>query len=233
MSNSDNLFNGLVGKAINEGINSTNEKNNSAAIRLFLALAGILLFVGAEAVKIVYRKNFGIKGFSMFRLIICFLCFLGIGIACISFGLGDELNGRDFWFMSKGSFVVCGAAYIVLAFYVIRKGILERIKASKNQLYTDFGGEPDLLRILLEYGWSNNRIKYLAEPVYTLLLGVLLALYNPMAAIPIIFCAISVWLHAVLEFFFLQNPFQPDIQPQQPQMQPQQPVKPNRVNSDI
>ncbi len=231
-SNSDNLFNGLIGKALNEGINSTNEKNNSAAIRLFLAVAGILLFVGAEAVKIVYRKNFGIKGINMFRLIICFLCFLGIGILCISVGLSGEMENKGYWF-TDSSFVVCGAAYVILSFYLLRKGILERIKATRNQVYTEFTGEPDLLNFLKEYGWSRNKIQYLAEPGYTLILGIVLAAYNPLAAIPVVFCAISVWAHAVLEFVFLQNPFQPNIQPQQQFEQPQQAVKPNRVNTDF
>ena len=58
MSSSDNMFNGLVGRAFTEAINTTQKDNNPAAVRLFLALVGILFFVGAEAVKVFFRKDF-------------------------------------------------------------------------------------------------------------------------------------------------------------------------------
>ena len=237
MSNSDNLFSGLVGKALNEGINSTNEKNNSAAIRLALALTGILLFVGAEAVKVFFRKNFGQKGMNIYQLIIAFLCFLILGIVCTEHYLFPEkfdMNvGMD---VTESSFLVVGVFYITLAFYLIRKGVIEFIKAKKSQNNIDFKGEPDVLKVLELNGWSQNKIRYLGEPGYTLLLAVVLFLYNPIGSIPLAVCAVSVWGHAVLEFLFAQNPFEPDIaidQNQSPQTQFGQSMTTKRANTDF
>lgn len=234
MGNSDNLFNGLVGQAINKAIDSTDEKNKSAQIRLFLAVAGILLFVGVEAVKVVFRKNFGVKGINIFRLVLCFGCFLALGIGLIVAAGESSLDTN--WF-SSSSFLISGAFYIIVAVYILRKGIIGRMRAVKSQNFSDFTGESDLLSTLAtDYGWSDNKIKYLGEPLYTLLIGFAFIFYNPIASIPFIFCAISVWAHAALEFLFVQNPLQPQMnnQPQvtsQPQYQ--QPVKPNRVNTDF
>ena len=231
MSNSDNLFSGLVGRAINEGINSTQKDNNPAAVRLFLALAGIVLFVGAEGTKVFFRKNFGTKGINIFQLILCCLTFIAIGIVCVGLGLDNPhdsfINGIGFF-----SFLVTGVFYVTLGIWILRKGILEKIKAGKNNFQSDFKGETDVLKVLEERGWSQNKIRYLGEPLYALLLGLVFAIFNPIGAIPLVACAISVWGHAIMEFIFLQNPFQPDMaMPQQPQSA--QPLKSNRVNTDF
>lgn len=237
-SNSDNMFNGLVGKAFNEAINSTQKDNNPAYVRLFLALTGILFFVGAEAVKVFFRKNFGIKGINIIQLIICCICFLGLGIlGILQFLFPEKIFLYDELGITASSYLITGIAYIFLAVYLLRKGILERYKAQKTQNLSDFRGEPDVLKVLADKGWSQNKMRYLAEPMYTLLLGLVMALYNPIGAIPLVFCALSVWGHAVMEFLFMQNPFQPDLTPQQatmqsPQTQFGQPMIPTYVKMD-
>jgi len=238
MSNSNNLFNGLVGKAINEGINSTNEKNTSAQVRLVLALTGILFFVGAEAVKVFFRKDFGRKGINLIQLFISCLCFLGLGIVCTGHYLFPEKGDLNIGIsVSETSYLVTGVFYITLSIYLLRKGIIEFAKAKTSQANIDFKGETDVLKILESKGWSQNKIRYLGEPGYTLLLALVLFLYNPIGSIPLAVCAISVWGHAVMEFLFLQNPFQPDLaqqlpeSTQSPQLVP--PVKPSHVNTDF
>ena len=239
MSNSDNLFNGLVGRTINEGINSSNKGNNSSAIRFFLALTGLLFFIGAEAVKVFFRKNFGVKGINLVQLILCSLCFLGIGILSVMQFLDPE-NTRvhisdD---TSQLSFLIIGVGYITLALYILRKGILERMKAVKANNYSDFQGDADVMKILAEKGWSQNKIRYLAEPMYTLILGIVVLFYNPLGGIPLLFCALSVWGHAAMEFIFLQKPLQPDMatpqNSQHPQVQQSQQIpKSSRVSTDF
>lgn len=241
MSNSDNLFKGMVGRAFTEGINSTNKGNNSAVIRLVLALAGIVLFVGAEGTKVFFRKNFGMKGINIFQLVICSLCFIGVGIGCtvMAFDTDNYSNnialGAGFF-----SFAVTGIFYLTLGVWILRKGILERMKAIKNNFDSDFRGETDVLKVLEERGWSQNKIRYLGEPLYALALGIVMALFNPIGAIPLVACAISVWGHFVLEFVFQLNPLQPGFAmpatpqgEQRPQQQAAQPIKSNRVNTDF
>jgi hypothetical protein len=233
MSKADNLFSGLVGKAINESIESTRDNNNPAYIRLVLAISGILLFVGNEAIKVVFRKNFGFKGISIGRVIVCFLCFLTFGIVGIVFSIsndGRELS--DLWF-GRSSFFVSGVFYILLSFYLLRKAFVQRANAIKNQDFSDYQGESDLLNTLHLHGWSQTRIKYLAEPLYTLLLGATVFCYNPFAAIPFLICSLSVWGFGIMEFMFLQQPFQPDLNQGHHFSEHSTQPTTNRVNTDF
>lgn len=231
MSNTDNMFSGLIGKAINEGIESTRKDNNPAYIRLVIALAGILLFVGNEAVKVIFRKNYGFNGISMFRVIVCFLCFLLLGIISVTFSFESSEKLSEMWF-GRVSFFVSGAFYIGLSFYLLRKALLGRKNSIQRQDYSNYHGDNDLLNLLHLHGWSESKIKYLAEPLYTLLLGTAVLFYNPFASIPFFICALSVWGYGIMEFIFMQQPFHPNnATPNGQQNYPQQTS--NRVNTDF
>lgn len=79
MSNSNDLFNILFRIVLKNTFapnTSGNPKDNRAENELMLAALGLLAFVGADALKVVFRKNFGSQGLSLLRVVLAFLAFL-------------------------------------------------------------------------------------------------------------------------------------------------------------
>lgn len=198
MKNSNDMFTSLVGQAGKTLLDSTNEKNHSAQIKLFLALLGIFIFVGAEGIKVFFRKNFGKEGISLTRVIICFLSF--IGISAISFSLIDDSSSK---LGSQLSFGIMGSFYVFVAFYILFKGIQAKKESRTNtHLYDDYKGDSILLDFLIKEGWKQSTVQNVAEPVATILVGIFLTFFNYIWGIPLFFCAISLWLNQLVEYIF-------------------------------
>lgn len=178
-------------------IASTNKGSNSSKIKLFLAFLAILAFVGVEAVKIVFRKNFGVKGISTLRLAISIIIFGMIS----SFGFVEYYAPTD---LSKGyghsSFLAMGVLYAILTTYLIVKGWIEKTKSS-NVLNEYYRGDSVILAFLMkgEKGWKQSTVQNFAEPVLMLALGFFFFSINPFLGIPIAFCGLSVWFNLILE----------------------------------
>ncbi len=201
MSNTDENFNALTGKAGKEIIEASNPNNNAAAIRLFITLFGIVIFLGNDAVKIIFRKNFGMATGSFIRLLILSAILLILGIY-LSSGTGTiEVPGYEWG--SPLSYIVTGILFIILSPFLLYKGVKYWQNPVRANVHPDYEGESNLLSFLhKDYSWSEGLIKYFAEPFYVLLLGVLYFIFNPFGGIIIGTCAISVWLFPVLKSFF-------------------------------
>jgi hypothetical protein len=198
MGNTDDGFKMLTSKATVEAINSTNEGNKSSEIRLGLALTGMLLFVGNDAVKIIFRKNFGIGTVGIIRLILLVLIFTALGILFMNIGEIDN----DYISVSTNSFSITGIVYVGLAAFILFRGVQHIKQSNKLNIHPDDEGEANLLSFLQEqYGWKQVNIQYFAEPFYTLFIAALLFFYNPIGAIPLAVCALSVWLFPIVKIF--------------------------------
>lgn len=199
MYNSNDLLKKMTGQAAKHMVDVTGEENGSAIFRLLLTICGILIIVGAEAVKIVYRKNFGVAGFDIFKLIACVLC-LG-GVSALAF---EQVNSFDNFALESGTnttHFITGILYALLALYVLVVGIVHAVKAAKDNQHANYNGESNLLGFLLKEWRSEEAIQYGAEPVLTIAIGIFLLGFNKLAGWPIIFCGISVWVNYLIEAF--------------------------------
>ena len=199
MSNiKDNSFNHLLSHAAKSYVDTFDEKNKTADLKLALTIIGILAFVGYEAVKVLYRKNFGMTTGSFIRLGICFLCFGGI--AAISFSCMNSDSSFATESGTSDSHLVVGIIYSVLAFTVLIKGIV-----SRNRKDNFTSGYSNVLGFLLKEGWSESLVQNLAEPLLTLSIGIAVCMFDLLGGVPLIFCAISTWANLAFEKFFPDN----------------------------
>ncbi len=202
MKNTDDLFNNFVAHGARNLIDSTDDKNTAAQTRLMLTLLGILAFVGIEAVKVVFRKNFGRKGISMVRIVLCSLIFAFIAASAFNTWSEGQTGDMD-EAGNHASFLAVTVFYSILAFFVLVKGIIEKVKAVRSTTVNPYyRGESSLLNFLVKEGWSQNRVQNLAEPLLALGMGVFLASVNLMWGLPLMFCAASVWCYALVEVLF-------------------------------
>lgn len=200
MRNSDDIFSSLGGSFFKYLIDSSDDKNKSAQTRLILVALALLAFVGVEAVKVIYRTNFGSKGLSLFRVILSAIAF-GI-LAFAAFGMGTVYDADAQAFGSQTSFMLTAGFYALLTAYVLTKGIMAKVKPATNVIHEQYRGDSTLLSFLMRDGWSQAKVQNLAETLLTLALGAFLTAVNPLWGIPLAFCAISVWLHLLMEAIF-------------------------------
>lgn len=179
--------------------NGSNKPDPNSQMRTQLFAFGILAFIGEEAVQVVFRKNFGAKGLSRWRIVLCFILFELIAITCfVTSQIKDALP-----IASPASSILSGFFYLILGIYVIRKGWSDWKEAQNNtQVHPHFAGESNLLSFLLKDGWSQSKVQYLAEPILVIAIGVLFCGINPFWGVPLIYCGISVWVCAVVEAIF-------------------------------
>lgn len=179
--------------------NGPNKPDPNSQMRTQLLAFGILAFIGEEAVQVVFRKNFGAKGLSRWRMVLCFILFELIAIACFAM----SQSGKEMPIASPASFILAGFFYLLLGVYVIWKGWTDWKEAQSNtQVHPAFAGESNLLSFLLKDGWSQSKVQYLAEPLLVIAIGILLCGINLFWGIPLIYCGISVWVCAVVEAIF-------------------------------
>ena len=200
MHNSNDLFGLLLRIILKNTFNpnhSGNPNDKKAENELTLAAIGILAFVGADAMKVIFRANFGSQGLSLFRVVLAFIAFLMVaasGIICF----GDPEFDLDPRLGSHESYIIVSIFYVFLAFYVLIKGIKHKKGSSTLNIHPDYAGDSILLSGLIKKdGWSQRSVQNWAEPFFILTLGGLLTAINFMWGIPIIFCALSIWAHQI------------------------------------
>lgn len=197
MRNSDDVFDSLSGSFFKYLIDSEDDKNKSAQTRLMLVAIAILAFVGVEAVKVVFRKNFGSKGLSLFRVILSAVAF--ILLAWLALEMMADPDAAEVG--TQASFKYAAGFYVLFALYILVKGIIEKVKPNSS-VHAQYRGDSILLGFLMKAGWSQAKVQNLAEPLFTFAIGLFLSAVNPIWGLPIVFCAISVWLHLIMEAVF-------------------------------
>lgn len=192
----EHLFNNLSGnffKYLLESFTNSNPKDNRAGNMVMLLAVAILAYAGVEAVKLIFRSNFGAKGVSLTRLVLSVVAFLAL--SGVSFYFYSNYDDSPITWASKGSFFYTSIFYVSISAFIIYKGT---VKAKNQQVNPNYRGDSTVLGFLLK-SWKQSRIQNFAEPLLCLALGVYLAPYNMLLGIPLIFCAISAWLHLAVE----------------------------------
>ena len=173
----------------------TDSKDSKASNMVILLALAILAYAGVEAIKLIFRNNFGSKGVSTTRFVLSVIAFLAISGASYSMYSGYDNSPMD-W-ASKSSFLMTSLFYLFLSASMIYKG---GVKKRNTEVFSSYRGDSSVLSFLSSE-WKQSTIQNFAEPLLCLALGVFLLPYNMLMGIPLIFCAISGWLHVALESF--------------------------------
>ena len=202
MDQKSKIAKGLFHQAYTNLIDSMNEKNNAAQFRFTLAAIGILFFTGAEAVRVVFRKDIYISQYSMIFIIVAFLCFTCLGV--VPFFLFEYADENTLFFGNSDIQFVTGILYIALAVFVLIKGIMYGMKSKEGVGSLSENGLNNTLTFLSggKSGWSQKQIQNIGEPVFILLLGIILCFINILAGLPLVACALSVWLFQLFNYVF-------------------------------
>lgn len=182
---------------------STSSKTLFTSVKIMLVILAILLFVGAEAVKVVFRTNFGSKSINPYKLVLCAACFLAMGLFSISVIYENEFLISNFGLFS---FIATGIFYIFLSLFILIKGFRQKKNAERSSDFSEYEGNSYILSFLADEGWPQKKIKTLAEPLLCIAVGFFFSPINPFLGIPIIFCGLSVWLYQVIENIWGLNP---------------------------
>lgn len=214
MSNSNNLFEMLFKIALKGIFNppsSSNPKDNRGENELMLALLGLLAFVGADAVKVVFRKNFGIKGLNLIKVVLASIAFGAISYFAFHFSQVDTEINLDYG--SHKSYHLAGVFYAILSLYVLVTGIYHKARAAKLNFHPEYRGDSFLLASLIEKnGWKQSTVQNWIEPLIVVTLGGLISISNLLWGLPIVFCGLSVWGHQFIEYLFGHNPVNTKMQ---------------------
>lgn len=194
----DQIFNTLgksFGKYAFEGlVDSKNERATNVAVLLALAL---LAYAGVEAVNLMFRKNFGKKGVNVYRLLLSSLAF--VVIAVVAFNYYFDYTPDSMYMGSKSSFLATGIFYILLTVFILIKGITALSQQSDHAIHERYRGDSALLGFLAKGSWNPALVQNLGEPLLLLSFGFFLMPINLLWGIPLMFCAISSWLHLLME----------------------------------
>lgn len=196
MKQSDDLFESLNWSAFRLLPDLTQEKPNAAVLKFLFFILLILLFVGDEAVKLIFRKGFGTSGVHWWKVLLCIGCFGGLGWTALEIGM-DEYSEIPPMF-SRFSFYIAGGFNIGLAIFLFYKGFIQRRNKLAHKYYR---GDSTLLAFLMGKGWSQAKVQNLAEPLTILGVGAMLTVLNPFLGLPLAFCAISSWFTYAADSF--------------------------------
>lgn len=198
----DDVFKRMGGSLFRNWIESSGGKNEAAETRFMLLLLGIIAFVEVEAVKVIFRKDFGSQAISFVRLLISVLIFstLAFYFFVFSFDTDESIE----FIGSPLSFKLAGLFYGFLSLYVLFRGIVFKLNPNKEEK-ADYQGSSHILAFLKKDGWSQEKIQNLAEPLLLIVIGLFLIPINLFWGIPLVFSALSVWIHLGLETFLKAN----------------------------
>lgn len=168
------------------------DKDPRSGNLVFLIGLAILAYAGVEIVNLVFRRNFGSKGINVFRMVLSVL--LLFFLAYWSYSYYAEYLPEYGYIGSRSSFLATSIFYVVLAVYVIYKGV-GSFGSTESTLHPSYRGDSSLLGFLIKGGWTPAKIQNLAEPLLLFALGFFLMPLNLYWGIPLMFCAISSWAH--------------------------------------
>lgn len=163
-------------------------------------LLSLLFFANAQALSIIFRRNFGAKGINKLSLAIAFLFFAIVSIVLL-YQFYHPAN-IDFIYGSRGSYFVTAIILAVLAIFFLIKGILDIAKAKED---SDHPGDSFLLGFLTKQKRKQKIIQFFAEPFCMLLIGCAYCFYNLWGGCLLAFCGLSVWGSMAVEYFYLGN----------------------------
>lgn len=172
---------------------SKNPKKDEATNMAMLLLVAILAYAGVEAVKLLFRSNFGKGGVSTTRMVLSIIVFLLLAGFSFQFYYVYDADPTD-W-ASKSSLLATAIFYFFCVVYMIYNG---GIKSRNNNVHPNYRGDSALLGFLV-VNWKQSMVQNLAEPMLCLALGVYFLPFSYLWGIPLIFCAISAWLHLAVE----------------------------------
>lgn len=196
MSNSkDEMFNYLWKLFAKKTVESeTNGKRDDSLIFTLIVL-GILAFVGYEAVRVFFRKNFGMTVGNWIRVGLCVLCFAAIAV--VAFTNVDSTNSFGTDSDSSDARFATGIIYSVFAITLLVKSIKDR-----NRHGDDLYNGDSVLLHFLKKDWGQALVQNLAEPILALTLGVVFCMFDLIGGIPLIFCALSAWGNTLFELLY-------------------------------
>lgn len=153
-------------------------------IAIFL-LSIAFLFVGVEALKVMFRRKFIRGEVNIVLLIIATLAFFGWGWLCFS------LKEREGYLEMASILKFAGWFYFIIGILVLIRGVLEWNKSNDRKNTGTVLGESILLGFLKNSWWNEYRIKMFAEPLTVFAVALPLTAINFYLGIPLVFCGIS------------------------------------------
>lgn len=153
-------------------------------IAIFL-LSIAFLFVGVEALKVMFRRKFIRGEVNIVLLIIATLAFFGWGWLCFS------LKEREGYLEMERILIFAGRFNFAIGILVLVRGVLEWNKSNDRKNTGTILGESILLGFLKNSWWNEYRIKMFAEPLTVFAVALPLTAINFYLGIPLVFCGIS------------------------------------------
>lgn len=239
MSSLENEFFSQLTKQALRDSNAPME-DTKASDRFTWALIGILAFVGVEAVKVTFSNDFKKRGVNTIRLFVCAACF--IALAALAFYLHGKPIQETAKYGLAGSFIPVAIFHIFFATFILVKGFKGIRKAEEpvisiplldkhfpainygnkgNSKTARHRGDSHLLSFLLKDGWSEDAIRYFAEPVTFIAIGTGLSFINLLWGLPIVFCGLSVWIHQIMKLIFFNKAMEQNLNELQSRQQPE------------
>lgn len=203
-----------VEKFVNASFGNDKDPNKGKDEMLMMIIAtAMILFVGAEGMRVLLRTNFGRSSISRLRIGLFSLVFYLLGIVplVIIFNfLAQIMNGEEvipvasFTVISGCLVLLTGTAiYWTMATLAWKAGLKERDLSYQSQAYPMYGGDSILFGYLIKRGVSKNVVQCLIEPAFVSAIGFFLS--GIYIGIPIFLCGISLFLYQCYEYYKLRN----------------------------
>lgn len=167
-------------------------------------IVGYLIFAGAEAVSVVFRKNHNRSAINKGALVVACIVFA----ACSGFsflelskdGLTDSEQNKNF---------IRGVSYGLITILVMWQGYEKYRKATINSEFSM--GQSYLQAFFGKEVKNHDLILYVYEPILIIAIGIMYSLYDLVGGLPIIFSGLSTWVLAILVKAILGNPTQQKV----------------------
>ena len=153
----------------------------------FIICVLLIAFAGVEAIKAIFRKNYGMNSQSVVRLLLSTILFLSGGV--FSFFMVNSESSLATSIGSPDSHLVTGVVLSFMAIYILVNGL-----ANLNQNHPE---EAEGVTPLPD-------ITY--EPWVAFAVSLVFAYFNLLGGAIIFSCCLSVWLYPLIEHFEQKKP---------------------------
>lgn len=166
------------------------------ANKITLGLLALFIFAGGEILKITFRKDFGRGQLNQFKIIVGFIGLLGVSL--INFLLFfDESSTITVGYFGMIPLFATGLLYLIFAVFIIVKGMADLNKSNKPKN----ANKRAISYLFTIKGWKVNNVQTWLEPSFLLIIGIVYLPFNFLCGLPLIFCALSYWLHSAYVYF--------------------------------
>lgn len=171
----------------------------------------LLTFIGSEAVKVVFRKNFGKGSLRLDLIVVSSLIFAGTAIFAFQQSMLEYDSQR--YTGTSDTNLVTGILYTVLFFYVLIVGVSCYRKSKKNRNRPErYQGDSYLLSPFFKGKWKEEHIQFYAEPLVVIAFGTAFCFVDFIAGIPLLFCGLSIWVReALMRYYLPKNTDETDV----------------------